>query len=145
MGRPLRATVGVVSVEFSGELQDTMLRIAEGADRRVLRSMIAYNEAIVADAKKYWPVKSGRSRDGFRVYTKILPGGAVTVSITNDARNPKDRNPRTARYPFYTRTPLYKGAGGSYWNRLVRKPWNKGIKKLIVDLEDDLAEAAEGA
>lgn len=145
MGRPVTATVGVVSVEISGDLQDDLLAIAEGSQRRILQSMIRYNREIVADAKKYWPVKSGRSRDGFRVYTKILPGGAVTVSITNDARNPKDRNPRTARYPFYIRTPIYKGAGGSYWNRLVRKPWNKGIKKLVDELEQDLIEAAKAA
>jgi len=145
MGRPVTATVGLVSVEISGDLQDDLLAIAEGSQRRILQSMIRYNREIVADAKKYCPVVTGRSRDGFRVYTKILPGGAVTVSITNDARNPKDRNPRTARYPFYTRTPLYKGAGGSYWNRLVRKPWNKGIKKLVDELEQDLIEAAKAA
>jgi hypothetical protein len=143
MGRPVTATVGDVTVTISGDLQDDLLAIAEGSQRRILQSMIRYNREIVAEAKKYWPVKSGRSRDGFRVYTKILPGGAVTVSITNDARNPKDRNPRTARYPFYTRTPIYKGAGGSYWNRLVRKPWNKGIKKLVDELEQDLIEAAK--
>lgn len=145
MGRPVTATVGLVSVEISGDLQDDLLAIAQGSQRRVLASMLKYNRDVVANAKKYWPVKSGRSRDGFRVYTKIEAGGAVTVSITNDARNPKDRNPRTARYPFFTRTPIYKGGGGTYWSRLVRKPWNKGIKKLVEEIEQDLLDAAKAA
>lgn len=145
MGKKIRATVGTATVEIGAELQDTLLRVLNGSSRRVLQTMIAYDEKIVADAKKEWPVKTGRSRDGFRVYTKIEQGRRILVSITNDARNPNTRSPRLARYPFYTRIPIKKGAGGPYWKKLVSKPWRKGVKQLIKELGDDLLDASKAA
>jgi hypothetical protein len=145
MGRKITGTIGTATVEIGGELQDTLLRVLNGSSRRVLQTMIAYDEKIVDDAKKEWPVVTGRSRDGFRITTKIEQGRSVVVGITNDARNPKERNPRYARYPFYTRIPIKKGAGGSYWSVLLAKPWRRGIKQLIKELSDDLLESSKAA
>jgi len=145
MGNKITGTIGTATVEIGGELQDTLLRVLNGSSRRVLQTIIAYDEKIVADAERVWPVKTGRSLNGFRITTKIEQGRSILVGITNDARNPNTRNPRLSRYPFYTTIPIKKGAGGSYWSVLVAKPWRRGIKQLIKELDDDLLEASKGS
>lgn len=142
MGRKITGSVGLATVEISGDLEDMLMGIIDDSSKRVLKTLQAYDEKIIADAKKEWPVRTGRSRDGFRVATKIDANGTLRVSITNLARSLDDRNPRRARYYRIYRRPIEEGAGGTYWSILVQKPWRKGIKNLIKELGDDLLEAA---
>ena len=82
---------------------------------------------------KQWPVKSGRSRAGFRTYTRLKPPDRFEAVITNDA------TAGGARYPFMIRA-LHLPTRATAMNYLVKRPLAKAAKQIAEDLAHEIAD-----
>jgi len=146
---------GGISVVLDGELEAYVEAMLDEATKAVVSKMEDEMEAVLDAALKEWPTKSGRSKAGFKVVTKISRAG-VEVSIVNSKSYA-----HKIRYSAYTKaeldtwgkTPRLKarakrvhGEGApnerltmkSVWSELIAKPTRKLEKKLAKDLEKEL-------
>ena len=79
MARTLVYREGGVEVEITGDLLDLVDEAMSGAQREVMEAFEAEMDAIEAQAKFQWPVRSGTSRDSFLVVTRLTPDTVETV------------------------------------------------------------------
>ena len=77
--------VGSASIEVN---QDNLRKLLDQASKGASESFVRQAEAelrpIMAGAVARWPVRSGRSRDAFRIATTLRPA-SIEVAIVNDA------------------------------------------------------------
>jgi hypothetical protein len=127
-----------VTVELSGDLIDNLDQIATDAERRIIRSMHDTVTKVMAEAREFWPKRTGRTERSWRTVVRLIDGGSkVQAYITNDATNPKDG----FRYPFAVLTPAEEGYERR-WVREVNQPLKDEAKNLVKLLEADLVAAA---
>ena len=140
---------------LDGELEAYVEAMLDEATKAVVSKMEDEMEAVLDAALKEWPTKSGRSKAGFKVVTKISRAG-VEVSIVNSKSYA-----HKIRYSAYTKAELdtwgktpqlkaraekFHGDGApsdnltmkSVWSQLLLKPTRKLEKKLAKDLEKEL-------
>jgi len=128
-----------VTIELSGALIDNLDRIGSEAERRIIRAMEQATREVMEEVKSGWPVRTGRSRDGFRTVVRLVDGGStVQAYITNDATSDGGQ-----RYPFLINTPAREGYKNR-WRATVNKQLKQRAKQLIGELEDELVAAAGG-
>lgn len=104
-------------------------RVIRESAKSVIGPMEDTANKIVSDAKEMWPVKTGKSKAGLTVITR-LSGTAVEVVITDPV-------------PY---TYLIKGlttSGKNTWNELIAKPSKKAGKQLGNELSSELIALAK--
>lgn len=69
-------------------VMDAADRVSDGAATRFSLLATAALERLADEARAQWPVRTGRSRDAFRVAQRIT-GDAVAVSLVNEATAPR--------------------------------------------------------
>ena len=87
MSTTARAGSAVLTVDQQNVI-DTIDRVSEGAGSRFRSAATAALEEIADTARARWPVRTGRSRQAFQVYSTVQ-GDAVAVTLANTATAPK--------------------------------------------------------
>jgi len=152
---------GNAEVELDGALDALADALMSGAPGVVVRAMEAEAEAILADALATWPVKSGKSRDGFQIRTRFDERG-VEVALINTAPHAYKikfskyteaelkAGATTARQRAFLRRRHGQGAPAdgltmrSVWSERIRKPATRSEKKLAEDIGPQLTDLANG-
>lgn len=154
------ASDGTSTVEVSGvvELERDIL---EGIAPRVVDRFESTAHDIVSRALPDWPVRTGKSRDGFRVRTRLHLDDIETKVFNSQ------RYAYKVKYSWYTKEELQasgktekqaqylkkkhgEGApsagviGRHPWTLLVRSPARKAEAALADELADDLHRLADG-
>jgi len=161
MGRRYTYRDGDVEIELDGALEGMADQILQGAPGIVSRAMEAEADAIKAEALATWPVRSGKSRDAFRVTTRLDPDGVVVVLENTAPYAYKIKFSKytsaelksagtTAAQRDYLKKKYGEGAPTdaltmrSVWGERVRKPARRSEKKLAEELEPELVALANG-
>jgi hypothetical protein len=113
------------------EIEAMVRSVLSEADGAALDVMEGHAARILDEARKDWPVKSGRSRDGLATVT-LFGADVVQVSIVNPVP-----------YVIYIRG---NNQGGRHtWNTLIRNPTRKAERGIAEDIERQLAEAIDAS
>jgi hypothetical protein len=102
---------GPVTVALGGEAEALARAAAERLYPAILGRIELEVDAIVADARDAWPIKTGTSRAGLARETRIDPSAeTISVHLVNDVP-----------YAIFVRPKKWHGATTA-WQRLVRGP-----------------------
>lgn len=132
----IRVGRGRSSVTIDGPLAEGLKRELREALGPVAERMQAEADAIVTNAQKDWPVKTGQSREAFDTVLTVSPGSfKVEVSVLNRAaytKYIKSTKKGKRRDATRLRSPL---------QALVAKPAREATKMLRKELPGVLAKA----
>lgn len=168
----VRTRSGDVSVEVNGTMLD-LSQVPRLVAPRIVDAFERVADDTVAGARRVWPVRTGRSRDGFQVRSELRQDAIATV-VTNTApyaykirarsftqkdyddmranieskTGPgwNDWNKRRALEALDRRLPVNAEdvAGKNPWQVAVRKPIRDAEKPLAEELEEDLRQLCGG-
>ncbi len=144
-----------VNVRFDKDFTDSLLRFGEGLGSTLAVEMMPEIARIHAEARRSWPVKTGRSREELAYGARLKPG-VVRVGIYDTApytmfirtgmptRN-KKRPYSDPRFLAYLKQYPAKGYqtgqrdGESVWVKYVSAPFRAARKVLAAKIEDAIA------
>lgn len=106
--------VTIDTTELDRRISDALGGAAKRVQKRIEEEVIK----LANEAKRDWPVKTGKSRDAIKVSSRVTRGG-IEVSITNDVD-----------YVYYIKA---DDLGG-------KNPWRELVLKRIKNIEKELAE-----
>jgi hypothetical protein len=139
----IRVGKGRASVTIDGPIAEDLEAQIRGALNGSLEAMEQEADQIIADTKRTWPVRTGRSRDAFRQELRIMPDGysvEVAIVTVDYARFIQSTKIGTHREATRLRAPMAE------LRRTVRSP---EVRARIADavkraLAGDIQEALDG-
>ena len=124
MAKNVEFRSGNVVFSLSTDLEAEIERALGEAERAVIAAVEAERDQVFAQARQYWPVETGKSRDGLVTYTQI---DLVTGKVKAGIRNP-------VAYARWVRLPKR----GFALSGLLRGPMRRAGKRLVKNIGADL-------
>lgn len=124
-------TEGRFTVEVSDTLEQILRRAIQVARPGVLERMEEETRNALDKIVGEWPIKTGRSRAGFKIETTFGPD-SVTTRIVNQVD-----------YALFIRPKEFYGVATGY-NRIVKPTMRKAATKLVKELGPRISANLQG-